>query len=235
MSSEDKYYVIDGILIHSDNLEEFYHAGIKGMKWGKHLPGTDWWKGTTNYYKQHVNRGGSNFQANVYATKEAAKKYGGYVKDNTKTVANAVKNKAENTWNKTKKGTSKLWNTAKGYSSKKIAELKKEAKKEYRNVKKEVHKIMDEYKNSLSVYNKNKKWSSSIGDYNYLKHRTEDAYLKACGAYLNAKINGSFKNTVNSFISMAKFDVIRGINLYLDTMGLDYEVDNFLRKFERKN
>lgn len=31
----DKWTYIDG---------ELYHAGVKGMQWGKHLPGTDWWK-----------------------------------------------------------------------------------------------------------------------------------------------------------------------------------------------
>ena len=32
---EDRYIIKDGTL---------YHAGVKGMSWGKHLPGTDWWK-----------------------------------------------------------------------------------------------------------------------------------------------------------------------------------------------
>ena len=32
---EEEYVVIDGAL---------YHSGKKGMQWGKHLPGTTWWK-----------------------------------------------------------------------------------------------------------------------------------------------------------------------------------------------
>ena len=44
MASEDKYYIIDGTLVHADQVDELYHSGRVGMKWGKHLPGTTWWK-----------------------------------------------------------------------------------------------------------------------------------------------------------------------------------------------
>lgn len=33
---------------------ELYHAGVKGMKWGQHLPGTDWWKKISGEFRRGV-------------------------------------------------------------------------------------------------------------------------------------------------------------------------------------
>ena len=222
---DEEYILKDGTL---------YHAGVKGMKWGKHLPGTEWWKGTTNFYKQHVNRNGSNFQANVYATKESAKKYAGYLKDNTKTIAKAVKNKTSDTWNNAKKGTSKLWNSTKGYSEKKINEFKKSAKKAYENSRKSIHKILenefknarnwDNYVNGRQIFVSNDFVNNALEDY-YNKE-----YSDVYKAYENSKKNGSFAKYVNLFIQMAQYSFSLGCSRYLKSIGMDDEVASFFKK-----
>lgn len=35
---------------------ELYHAGVKGMHWYQHLPGTDWWKLAKKTYSNYMNK-----------------------------------------------------------------------------------------------------------------------------------------------------------------------------------
>ena len=50
-SSEDDY--AGGTWVYMNG--ELYHAGVKGMHWYQHLPGTDWWKLAKLSYKNYMN------------------------------------------------------------------------------------------------------------------------------------------------------------------------------------
>ena len=45
---------------------ELYHAGVKGMHWYQHLPGTDWWKVGKKYYQTYMNRNTTTTQKPGY-------------------------------------------------------------------------------------------------------------------------------------------------------------------------
>lgn len=127
---------------------ELYHAGVKGMSWGKHLPGTDWWKVATQKYYQTNKIGGSQkykdvdekgrttfrttygnnvstrdkIRANLNVAGQAAKLYGGYISNNAKALGrygyNAAKTGATKAYNAAKTGATKAYNAVKNGTSK---------------------------------------------------------------------------------------------------------------------
>ena len=247
MSSEDRYYVINGTLIHADQLEELYHAGRVGMQWGKHLPGTDWWKETTkkNLTTAMVTGTGSNknkptfwnkAKANLQTAGQAAKNYGGLIKNtakaygaqarvSAKSLAKNVSNRASYAAYKVKKGTSKLWNQAKGFGSDQINKLKEAARNAYQGKKKQV---LDFFRTSGA----NK--SGTIGGSTYLDAFVNTQLQQAAKAYSTAAINGGAGNLINSFIQTAQYRISKGVNSYLKSIGMDDEVDRFMSKFAKK-
>ena len=154
---------------------ELYHAGVKGMQWGKHLPGTDWWKTTT---QQYYNQGNSNttrvkdvdergrvtfrdrntpnfiqrVKGNLYTAGQAAKIYGNKIRAatasarvNVKQFGKSVSNKVGYRIHQARKGVSKFWNNAKGYSTDKINKLKDSARNAYSSVRTEAQNILNKY------------------------------------------------------------------------------------------
>ena len=125
----------DGIWVYYNG--ELYHSGRMGMKWGKHLPGTDWWKETVNSYYQQNNIGakkvkdvdekgratfrtsygnnpnlGQKVKANWYAAKQSAKAYGSLAGNTAKayraSARVAAKNLGRNIKNRVSYGINKV-------------------------------------------------------------------------------------------------------------------------------
>ena len=218
---------------------ELYHAGVKGMHWYQHLPGTDWWKTAKDYYnadKHYQSMTGkkpSKFKAAVSAFKNVARDakstYGKYFREEKKYYGNKLKNsKLGKAYSRFKTGTSKLWNKAKGYSSEQIAKFKESARNAYKSVKKHVRKMMLNYSGSAKGMDYKSK------DINYLESYVNEAWKDAFGSYMRAKLTlkGSFKDQLDSCIQATKFNIVKGCSIYLDKIGLDDEVANFLKKFK---
>ena len=109
---------------------ELYHSGVKGMQWGKHLPGTTWWKTTVNQYYKNNNissqrvkdvdeKGKSTFRtygptfgqrvkANINAAGQAARIYGGYARSGISNAASRVRSGASNVANRARSGVSNI-------------------------------------------------------------------------------------------------------------------------------
>lgn len=235
---------------------ELYHAGIKGMHWGQHLPGTDWWKETTAknmssmpYAKSNKpgvaltrNTFGNKVRANLQTAGQAAKIYGRKINLASRIVgkqaraavtrgAYKVAKGASNAWTNVKKGTSKLWNAAKGYSQEQIDKFKESARQAYEQSRNFVKDIMSKYQTSAnSNYSKN--FISGSDNLNALRNFISKEYRDACGAYTRAQRNGSFKNNLNSFIQTSQYNIASGCARFLSSIGMDDEVAKFLRKFK---
>ena len=238
---EEEYVLKDGTL---------YHAGVKGMKWGKHLPGTDWWKDKVDEYNRKNAKVTWTFpltshttypnqaKAYAYAFKEAAKTYGGYIKDNTKELSKDVVKKGKKAFNNIKKGTSKFWNKSKGYTDKKITEFKESAKNSYKSVKKQVHDLFQKYyESSRNKYKKNeldKFLTPTIAYSDALLDYAKSEYGDATKAYISAKINSSVGKDIDLFIQTAQFNFTYGVSEYLRKIGMDQPVRKFLDKLKIK-
>lgn len=235
---------------------ELYHSGRKGMQWGKHLPGTDWWKETTGKIKSGAVNAFNNAKADVSKTYRQAKTgisntynsartnaSNAYrnVKANAANTYNSAKTGAKNAYNSAKsgvknaytsarKGTSRLWNQAKGYSVEKIAQLKKSAKEAYKNVRKQVQNVLNKYYVSTLTRNARKGTVTGKSDVNYLAPYISGELGDAINAYASASANGPIGNQMNGFIQTAKYDVASGCARFLDAIGMDDEVASFLKK-----
>ena len=230
---------------------ELYHAGIKGMKWGKHLPGTDWWKETTSKYYQQNNVGaqrvkdvdekgkttfrtsygnnanlGQRVKANAYAAGQAAKIYGRKARLAGKIVTKKAKAAVSRGAYKVAKGTSKLWNQAKGFGERQIKEFKDKAKKAYDSKKSEILKFF---------YTSDRTRHSSVNMESTLDSFVNKQLDEATKAYVDAVNNRSSGNMINSFIQTAQFRVASGVNNYLKSIGLDDDVDRFMRKLKKQS
>lgn len=237
---------------------ELYHAGVKGMSWGKHLPGTDWWKKTTkaNYElltsPKSTNNGKAleyktapnwvnHIRANIHTAGQAAKSYGH--KANlagrilTKQAGAAISKGAykvakgaSNIYYKAKKGVGKFWNQAKGFSSDQAAKLSEFAKQAYSEARKSVVNFFTTDSNELHTNSKNRNIKSDT-PLSHLDVFQNKQLNDACMAYANGKANGSFGNKLNYWFQNAQYGIVKGVNSYLKQIGMDDEVDDFISKF----
>ena len=157
--------------------------------------------------------------------------YGGYIKNNTEVLGRHIKNKVSKTYNNIKIGTSKFWNTTKWKSEKKIMQFKKSAKKHYNSVKTSVHNFLDNYaastseKYQYSIYNRPKGSDGINSLANYVDKQAD----RALGEYAS-----SSSNELNRFLQLTGFKIVNGVADYLDSIGMDDEVANFLEKFNKR-
>ena len=188
---------------------ELYHAGVKGMQWGKHLPGTDWWKETTGKYldrarTEYVPGGnkvyrkptfGQKVVANIKTAGQAAKIYGRKARLAGKIVSKQARAAVTRSAYKVAKGTSKLWNQAKGFSAEKVKELSEFAKNAYSKVRGSVTNFLQK----------------GTGLKDYIKQ-------KASGSEFNA------------WLENAKQGVMIAANRYLEKIGMRKETESFITK-----
>lgn len=234
MSSEDKYYLINGTLIHADQFNELYHAGRLGMKWGKHLPGTDWWKESVNtYYSQHPNvqsvSGGRRYaaqptlttkiKANISTAGKAAKNYARLAKGTAKAYGAsarvAVKSAAKNVSNRA------------SYAAYKVKRnVSDSARKAYAGVRDSVHKFF-ESGNKDYKHTHVEKYTSLT----HLEQLMQKEQREAAHAYVTSKVNGGVGNTINTFIQSAQMKFAVGVNQFLKNQRMTQKVDKFLSKF----
>lgn len=188
---------------------ELYHAGVKGMHWYQHLPGTDWWKTLkTNYQNRMTPQTGyqyvdgamvprsskpskakAGWNALKDTVKTAGRTYGTYLKGEAQYYGNKVKN------SKFGKGVSKFWNTSKGFTSQQIAKLSEFARNAWSSVRTSATNFLQKG-----------------GD---IKN------------YINDKINS---DSVNLWFENAKLGIAAGVNKFLDDIGMKKETDNFISK-----
>lgn len=223
---------------------ELYHAGVKGMSWGKHLPGTDWWKKTTQQYYQSNKIGAQKYKdvdekgkvqfrttygnnvstrdkirANLNTAGQAAKDIYGYARAKASHVSRRLKN---GYYGRQLKKT-KLYKSASDFASKvsgKLSEFATNAWAEARNATRTYIAAAKGRRERLNV-------NSSMSFLDTIQNKQmEDAER----SYTDGKVNGSVGNTINQFIQNAQYGIVKGINNYLKQMKLDDDVDRFLNK-----
>lgn len=236
---------------------ELYHAGVKGMHWYQHLPGTDWWKAVGEsakalYKNQKKSKG--TVGAAVSALQSVGRNIGSKAKTYWRTESKYYGDKAKRAYNvaaskvrtardkaimkgyqigrSIKKGTSKLWNTAKGYSQEQINKFKESARKAYDSARNEVQTLINKYYSSSSAKNATlRTGKSGLNELESFVYGNNGSYSKACDAWINAK-KSSTMSQINSLIQTTRFNIASGCAKFLDSIGLDDEVAKFLRKFK---
>ena len=207
--SNNDSYKTNGKWIYIDG--ELYHWGIKGMKWGKHLPGTDWWKDTASSY-------GGGFVGNLKTAGDALKRYGKMVNLQRQSITDEAKTRGYQTGAKMAKGTGDKIAVAKGYAEGQIKALKNATKS-----------AAASYLSNAAVNN----WENmnSKTPISHLDAMANKQWRDATTTYKNSLTDGKFSNFLNTFIQTAQFNVVNGVNKFLKSIGLDDEVDSFLSKF----
>lgn len=201
---------------------ELYHWGIKGMKWGRHLPGTDWWKETTA-------SNGGGILGNIKTAGKALGKYGHMVNLQGRSIKNEAKTKLQQTKAYKYGVAGKLAaenavNSAKNTASKVSGQLSEFSSKLYESVRNAVRAAQEA--SSSRGYSIDKDTGISHLDSYAMKQMRDAAQV-----YMDGKNNKSWSNTINQFIQNAQVGIVKGVNKYLKKFNLDDEVDDFLSKF----
>lgn len=237
MNSEDKYYLINGTLIHADQLDELYHYGRPGMEWGKHLPGTDWWKqkvgGIKSHFKSEYNSRGGNSTYQIgpssygshYGTSSAGKR----------TKTRAAVGAAVSTAKYIGRGLVKYGKKLPGHmvnEAKNIGKnLKLDAKESFQKRRKEVLSYFEKYYESTNGRSNTQKLNSGTHLDAILKKEENEAL----SAWSKAAMKGGLGNTLNHLLQTTQYRVASAVNSYLKSKNMDKKVDKFLSKFMGKS
>lgn len=243
MASEDKYYIIDGTLVHADQIDELYHYGRPGMEWGKHLPGTDWWKEKVgniskqfkSQYRAGVSGAGTNYQIgpSSYGSNYGTSKRVG-LKDKAKAAVSAAGSTAKYVGQGLKKYAKKL----PGHMVNEARNIGKNIKADYADARAKYSKKIA--KNMLPILAKvfdktykNNKFSNLSGN-TKLEKILQKEYGEAYDSYIDATNRGTAGRTINSFIQNAQYSVLNGVNDFLKSLKIDDDVDRIINKFNKK-
>lgn len=238
---------------------ELYHAGVKGMRWGKHLPGTDWWKQTTEANYNSItspasSNNGKNLtyktapewlnraRANIRTAGQAAKIYGRKInlagRILSKQAGSAISKSAysvakgaSNAYYTAKNGVGKFWNQAKGFSSEQAAKLSEFAKTAYSEARKNVVNFFTTDSNEINTNHKNR-YTKSDTPLSHLDTFQNKQLDDACRSYTHSKASGSFGDKLNYWFQNAQYGIVKGVNNYLKQIGMDDEVDDFISRFK---
>lgn len=234
---------------------ELYHAGVKGMQWGKHLPGTDWWKETYNKYydktsapsKQGVDKEtGISYtsyrehpewykktKATLQTAGAAAKRYGKYTKVLAGHAVNNVSKSVTRTGKKIKHQAAKFWRDPKKYTSEQAEKLSEFAKQAYSEARKSITNFFTTDSAERSTAYRNERYGSDtpLSHLDTFQNKQLDDAVKA---YYSTKTNGSFGNQLNYWFQNAQYGIAKGVNNYLKQIGMDGAVNSFISRFSGK-
>lgn len=220
---------------------ELRHAGVKGMHWYQHLPGTDWWKVAKRTYSNYMNKNTTTTQRPGYqyvdgkmvpydsVTTRPSKLQGAIA--TAKNVGRAalasgksyLKGEARYYRQKLSKKARSAYTSASKFASQvsgKLSDFAKNAWSEARNATRTYIAAAKGRKDRVNV-------NSSMSFLDTLQNKQMDDAIRN---YENGKINGSVGNTINQFIQNAQYGIVKGVNNYLKQMKLDDDVDRFLAK-----
>lgn len=206
-NANSRWMYIDGELYHYD--DELYHYGRPGMEWGKHLPGTDWWKEKIGKISNYYNQSRRDY---LEKTARGANASGSDRTINGATRAKATINALRDTARYVGRGVDR------NYINPLRNKSEYNARKYYEDSKKN--------KSASRTGFAGKEYSSYLDRYADKQLRDADVFLDR----LSGAENNSFLDSLNLSIQTAQFNVVNGINSFLKKKGWDDEVDNFLAK-----
>ena len=225
---------------------ELYHYGRPGMEWGKHLPGTDWWKAQTakvaNVYKQAkadyqrdtaMGRYGSNRTVNgatrARATVSALRKTASYLGKGLtkygKKLPGHMVNEARNIGRNIREDARDLGVKAKKFAKNPKGFINNYAKARWAEVRSFIQKF---HKDSANRAN------SSVNSNTLLSKFVNSQAQESCEAYAKMMDQGGVTTSINTAIQSAQYNIVNGINSWLQSKGWDDEVDDFMRKLKKQ-
>ena len=204
---------------------ELYHAGVKGMHWYQHLPGTTWWKEKTN---ENYKNAGVNIPKRTFGQRVAAnlKTAGQYLTQESqyyrKRIPEKIKGSKAYQYGKEKYEKAKFHLNAFKQDPKEYVRSFYKAK--WSNVRSAIEKY---YKNSQGH-------SSTINSQTPLDTIVAQQLDGAWRAYAKAQKEGGFFNYLNSVIETTEHNIVSGANKFLKDNGWDDNVDALLKKLNIK-
>lgn len=225
---------------------ELYHAGVKGMQWGKHLPGTDWWKQfpvRTENSRPILSSAKSSRQRPNSKVDKIAKKMENYRPVNKDfdefNIPVSYRRVGDERpfrirgpyWRK----------TAEKDRKNPFFQIKKHTVRAYRKIrdkafsllKKSIDKYVDKSFGKYLEYSYTPPKGSDL--INHLQPYVEKESDEALTTYINAVSTGDIGDYINSFIQSSQMNIVNGCARFLDSVGLDDEVNNFLNKLNIKS